>query len=437
MQSRVADRHWSELGKRFLMISFTIKRWAFLCAVLVCVAEPQLSLAQSRTPNNVSPADKRLDSVDNLNRFANGFIQAIKTGDERLFSQVFDFDGLVDREISRIKSNPEVQRGFRDGINGPKGFIRELLNGLSVGIGTEGGIKLIKFHQKDGRKRALFRILLSNGGVNYQDVVLGVDKNGNVYGEDVDLIPSLGLMSLHLRRNYLAAVAATDPGLKEKLSESDQARVEYLQEINNFAKFARERRPVRALECYFALPTVLQKQRDLLMVRLLTAQLRSESEYLAAIEDFQKWYPDDPGIHLISIDYFIMQKQYDRGLQAVEMLSKSLSPDPWLDQLRAVLYLGKKDYDSCRRWANAAIAKEPTLVDPNYALLTAALQSKSFSDIPKVLDRLEKELGIQITDPELVPEYEEFVQSREYQNWKAQRKASAAKTNDRAKTRRR
>ena len=126
MQSRVADRHWSDLGKRFLMISFTIRRWAFLCAVLVCVAGPQLSLAQSRTPNNVSPADKRLDSVDNLNRFANGFIQAIKTGDERLFSQVFDFDGLVDREISRIKSNPEVQRGFRDGINGPKGFIREL-----------------------------------------------------------------------------------------------------------------------------------------------------------------------------------------------------------------------------------------------------------------------------------------------------------------------
>ena len=150
----------------------------------------------------------------------------------------------------------------------------------------------------------------------------------------------------------------------------------------------------------------------------------NDTTYLEAIEDFRKFYPKDPCVALISIDRHIMKNNYDEAINSIEQLQQSVGADPYLLFLKGNVHYLKGDQQSARSLMGEAIQAEPTLQDPYWGLVTVSLSEKDFDETNRLLDQLEEKFQIEFDDLTQIPEYSEYVQSPQYQQWSSRRNSN-------------
>jgi tetratricopeptide (TPR) repeat protein len=344
-------------------------------------------------------------------------------------------DGINAGEASALDANVDLERliarSTRD-TSVPAHFAESFATGMrrsGMTMGKqlvdaqdeESDFHLLRLRMDGGTPHALYRVI-SQAGINYLDFELAKNAQGKVV--IVDIYPHISgeLFSETLRRTYLMAAAEAGLSLMDKLMGKEQEFLKNLPKLLAMQRLTQERKPAEVVKTFGELPASLRQNKLFLLLRLNAASSLEESEYQKAIEDCEKAFPNDPSLALISIDGHMLRKDYAGVMKSIDRLDQRVK-DPYLHYLRGSVMLEKGDGKEARRFFQAAIDAEPTLVSPYWVLIGLSLQDKKYKDTARYLTAIERDAGVELGALTDLEQYAGFVKSPEYKTWNKQRGA--------------
>jgi hypothetical protein len=328
--------------------------------------------------------------------------ETLHAGDLIAANRLLDTGALVERVVAGLHAPQERLESFVDGLivtlQEHAWFGAEVVEALERG----GDYRLLRTFIADGERRVVYRLLTADGGLNYHEMVLERrGLAGPVRVADVYVYLTGERLSESYRRSFLGKDVGDDVASR-------------VAEINGLIHNERFR---EAYARFAELPDSLQNDKTMLIKRLMITQDLDDELYVDAIESFRRLYPDEPALDLISLDGFVLRKQYRSALEVLDRLDARVGGDPYLDVQRAGLFLLQDDYDEAVRYAQSAVAADPFLQPGYWTLASIALETKDWDLLVRALDGLEDNFAVELRDLEEVPEYLEFLDSPEYEDW--------------------
>src|SRR5262249_1542834 len=154
--------------------------------------------------------------------------------------------------------------------------------------------------------------------------------------------------------------------------------------------FARAGQHQEVLTLYDQLPADLQRDKNVLLMRLRAAQAVGDDKYAEAMRDFRTYHSDDPCIDFLSITYYLQTKEFARALQMIDRVEKAIDGDPYLNLLRALVHTEAGDILAARKDDEKALAEEPTLLEAHWDLVRIAMLEKNFTETLERLREIER-----------------------------------------------
>lgn len=130
-----------------------------------------------------------------------------------------------------------------------------------------------------------------------------------------------------------------------------------------------------ALAVIIRLPIELQRDRVFMLRRISLED--DEARYLAAVEDFEKTFPNDPALALLSLDVHLLRNDFVRFHAALDPLEQRVS-DPYLAVMRGDAYVAAELLDEALKHFDVAIEREPDLQDAWEGKATTCVIKKDF-----------------------------------------------------------
>ncbi|MGP0065952.1 MAG: tetratricopeptide repeat protein [Isosphaeraceae bacterium] len=408
--------------------------WRILCIVTLISATASSSWGQaggasSRTRprpgqkaarENAGKAKGALSDSDYLG-FAKAIETAVSTGNQQAFGALMDWEATF-KAMARgwempEKTRQEIFQGLRQGVSQGGGITGQLINNSKQG----GLFTYLRTRENHGRKVVLFRMIkpMTQGGINYFEFVPERSPDGKVRSSDIYIYASGEFISATLRNILLPVISGQSQSFLEKLVTGEKALVKDFPEWTRAATLSQQGKAAEALAIIKKLSPETQKQKMVLLARLQAAQKAGDAEYMAVLEDFRKYYPNDPCLDLISIDSYIMKQSFDGALKAVDRLDKSLGGDPYLNVTRAGISEADGKLEAAKKYSRQAIDEEPTLAAGYLSLVGISLKEKKYEDTLAGLKEIDQKLHLQFNDLSQVPEYAGFVASPQYPKWLA------------------
>lgn len=350
-------------------------------------------------------------------QFADSLEQSVKTGNTDALTASLDMEALTDTALAGLnigaKDMQDFTNGLRSSMSKPTGFSRQIVDNVT----PDGSFRLLRLLTVNNQKRARFRLASSDQGVNYMDFLLSRRANGQVKAVDIHVFMSGELLSATLRRLVLPLAAEKNKGLLARLrgEESD-----YLQSIGDFQKMAQATQQgnhQEAIRLYQGLPASLQKEKMALLLRMRAASALNDAEYTRALEDFRAHHANDPAADIVSIDYYYLRKQPDKALEKIDRLDKAVGGDPYLNTLRAAMMLETNRIAEALRLMEETVKAMPDEKTSLFLLAALYLAERRFDPLPALLDKIQAQGG-SLTDFQQSPDYQAFVRSSAYRQWK-------------------
>jgi hypothetical protein len=262
---------------------------------------------------------------------------AAKEGSAKL-AKHFDFDALGEIALRGLEFDPDFRARLMAGVTGESS--RYAITDQIAGAVKRGGIcKLLRVHRHGGDYAAVFRII-DRGRVNYHDLKLVKEADGNIKIHDSYVLGRGELMSATMRQMLLPSAAKRNGSLLTQM-ESDfvthYPKFEALlkaKEGNDYAKFN---------EVHASMPKSVQETKSVLILRYKTAeQLGKWNDVTVAITDFHRVYPHDGAIDVISLDALILEGKFDEALASIDRIDRLVGRDRFLDKARTDIKALKK-----------------------------------------------------------------------------------------------
>jgi tetratricopeptide (TPR) repeat protein len=351
--------------------------------------------------------------------FANELERGINAREGQVIDDHVDIDRLFERSTKDIPASKKFADGFKKGMRSQgMQFGAQLVRFMD----DSSTFRLLNLRVEKGRTRALYRSA-SDSGLNYIDFDLARDEKGQVI--IVDIYPYIAgeYSSETLRRIYLAGMAELEQGLLDKLMGKEQEFLKNMPKMTQMGRLIQERKHQEALDTYGQMAPVMQKQKSVMLMRLMAAMQVGEAEYQLAIDDLEKTFPGDPSLDLISIDGHVMRQDYAAALRSIDRLDRRVK-DPYLQFMRASVMLGKPDVPEAKKYLQLAIKQDVTLTQAWWALISLSLTDKQYAETARLLTGIERDAGVELADLNGISEYEGFVKSREGKAWLKKRKAA-------------
>ncbi|HYO74434.1 MAG TPA: hypothetical protein VEU33_51000 [Archangium sp.] len=345
--------------------------------------------------------------------------QGIHAGDGSLLDTRVDMERLLERATRGTSAPKAFHEGFSSGVRRSS---MQLGKQLVVTREDESSFRLLRLRMEGGAPHALYRVMTSEGGVNYLDLELARNAEDQVV--IVDFYPYITgePFSETLRRMYLQAAKEAGYNLVDKLLGKEQDFLKNASKLQEMQRQVQEKKFAEVVKTFDALPPSLRQLKPFLLLRLTSAAQLDEAAYQKAIQDFEQAYPNDPSLDLISIDGHMMRKDYATVMKMVDRLDQRVK-DPYLQYLRGSVMLDKGDRKAALGYFKAALAGEPTLTLAHWVLIGLSLQDKQFKDTVRYLDAIERDTSVELGDLESIEEYAGFVKSPEYKAWRKKRAA--------------
>jgi tetratricopeptide (TPR) repeat protein len=381
---------------------------------------PLLLVLLSAQPATVAPAPTApapaMDAA--YVAFTEELEDGINSGDGSALDAHVDLERLIERCTRNTSAPSNFAEGFakgmrRSGVNMGKQLVEAR--------DEESDFHLLRLRMDGGTPHALYRVL-SKAGINYLDFELSKNAKGQVV--IVDIYPHISgeLFSETLRRMYLMAAAEAGYNLMDKLMGKDQDFLKNFSKLQAMQRFTQEHKPAEVVKTFNELPPSLRQNKIFLLLRLTAASNLEEAEYQKAIAEFEKAFPNDASLALISIDGHMLRKDYAGVMKSIDRLDQRVK-DPYLNYLRGSVMLEKEEGKEAHRFFQVAIDAEPTLVPPYWVLIGLSLQDKKYKDTALYLTAIERDAGVELSDLTQLEQYAGFVKSPEYKAWNKQRAA--------------
>jgi len=353
---------------------------------------------------------------------------AVYSGDPVAIDRMIDWDYLGQKSTADIGATEQFRSDFIEGIDRArlegKGFSQSIVEAINKGA----SYTLIHGHVKERRRWLLFRLVHPAGGVNYHDLPLARRLNGKIKAVDIYVYMSGELISEGIRRLYIQAAAQATPGIIDRLTGEDQKFAKFVGKLKEMGDALRTGRFAEVLDIDKSLAPELKKERSVLLIRRQAAQkLGDDAEYSRSIEDYRKEHPTDACIDIISIDYYIMKKQYSEALACVDRLDRAVLGDPYLQSIRAAIHIEENDLAAARSALRKAIDSEPDLAEAYWSVVTVSLKDKNYDETLQTLRIIRDKLGTKVADLTAVPLYKEFLGSPQYQEWLKENQGGVSK----------
>ncbi len=364
--------------------------WA---AALVSLAIGLAGCKKKVTPPKVEPVTDA-----EAKTYADKLQKALKPCDAAAVSALLDVSAMVRLAAAASDAPEAMKRGFVKG---------------AVSVGYKFGTQLCADDRSTytvlrvttvlGKTKALVRSHGDNG-FNYLEVFIGRSESGSVLAYDVYQYLGGERFSEGLRNILDAAVGDRSVMKNPKKLQQTMARVQRL---------VSEKRHAEARAALGSLPPAIRNTQQVMLNDLLIAAELDEPTYLAAITAFEARFPDTPALDMVSIDGFVMRKQYAKAIAAVTKLRTRVGGDPYLDQLHANMLLLQNKYAEARPLVKKVLAEAPELEDAHWQWVSLLLADKKFPETAAALTQLQSRFSADITRSGLrsQPRYAEFVTS--------------------------
>ena len=138
------------------------------------------------------------------------------------------------------------------------------------------------------------------------------------------------------------------------------------------------------------------------------------------IDYYRATYPDDPAIELAATSFYLNTRQYASAIASVDRFDNSIGRDPYLDVLRAQVYLLDDDLKQAAPLADYALAKLPDISAAYEVAIDAAVHAGKNDRAITILDQMHEKLGAELSDGlKSDPKIRKFMDSPEYLEWKS------------------
>jgi hypothetical protein len=366
-----------------------------------------LQLTQAATPAPLTDADCEQFGRDIQTHFAahdpGFYVDAFDPG--AIFDRAFPKDNNAQDDLYDLKLG--TGKGFRESF-------RQSCQQISA-------MKFLRVRQSNGERRVLMRLVTTDMALNYQELILERSPAGKIRIADAFVYASGEKLSDTFRRMLIPIVAEKHKSLIERLlggrSDIVDSAPQWLALVK--ASAAGNHRQVLAL--YDKLPKSVQDDKAFMIYRLKAAQNIDQTVYLDTMDRWRRLYPHDPSIDLISIDAFILRKDFRKGLECVDRLEKSVGGDSFLDFERGLIFKMMNDVPRAETACARAAAVEPEIEPMQFFLLALLVDEHKYAEGVNILSRVEAR-GNQphaklIRMVEGSAGTQGFVKSAEYRKW--------------------
>ncbi len=280
-------------------------------------------LAVLFTTPSCKPETKPL-TAEEVKDFARKLETSVSKRETEFYDNAIDRTTLIKKaKIPSGKNANEFKRGLNSGMN--------MGTTLKQGLSAKATYTLVKQYEKDGIYHLLFR-LYDDGSLNYHDMEL---KRS---GKDVKIADMFVYTSGENLSETLHGIYVQLAGAFADKSSSITPDDEWLKKLPDIRKLMREGKNREAADLYDKIPEKVRKGRAFQILHVEVCSGLEWDEYNAAIEEYKKLFPNEPNMHLLLLDGYIIQKQYDKALNAVNELDKMINKDPFLDYYRYLCY---------------------------------------------------------------------------------------------------
>ena len=270
---------------------------------------------------------------------AKDFARQLQSSVERRESDFFN--EAIDKDIFLKKIG--LNQNGSDG----KAFTSGILSKLNIGTQLTGSIskkatyQLVKQYEKDNKQHLIFR-LYDNGSLNYHDLELTkTDKKVKV--ADLFIYTSGELLSETLHNLFLQ--------MKQVMNKDEMEDADWIDKMPRMRTKLNTGDYEGAMRDFETLPEKIKNLRALALMKIMiTSGLTDESKYSEAIENYQQKFPNEPNMHLVLIDGYIMKKEYDKALQSVNKMDEMINKDPFLDYYRYLISTLLNDKSNAKKY---------------------------------------------------------------------------------------
>lgn len=252
--------------------------------------------------------------------FAKEVAASVAIRNPNVFNNIFDAEALK-KEVLQASDG---KLSYEDLSEIPEGLKKRRMGDEIVDAAKDGGMyEPVKYYEKNDTQHVIFR-LYGNSGLNYHDMFL-VHSGKEVKAADMyfyvtseNFSKSLADISIQLK-NYL------DPGNN------------VVSTINKIKKLRQDGENEKALEVFNQLPDSLRHQKIFQLMHIqLTANL--DDEHAKALDEFQRLFPNEPGMYITAMDIHMSHQEYDKALIDINKMDSIINKDVFLDYYRGLMY---------------------------------------------------------------------------------------------------
>lgn len=354
-------------------------------------------------------------SADEALAFAEQLEMLAVQGDPARVDALFDWHQMVLLAASGLTTDSHLIDEFEQGLIQSVGV--EGIGAAICGACTDGGgYALVRLTEKDDTHSLLFR-LRSTVGLTYHDLVLHQNEQGQVLVKDFFNFGTGELMSQSLRRHLLLAVCRKDPKIRGDLDEQSRLLVEHDQIIQAMRQELSTGNHAQALKLYAKLPEALQKEKSILLSRLVAAKFVGRDQYVEAVNALRRAHPEDIGASLHALGVCLDEKDHWEALRHLGLVEEAVGGDPHLTGLKASIVLEQGNLEKAEQLAKSALERDPYLQEVYWTLVEISLIRKDFAGTVDILSQLVDRFMIDVE--QTAAEHEELLRSPEYRQWAA------------------
>ncbi len=120
-----------------------------------------------------------------------------------------------------------------------------------------------------------------------------------------------------------------------------------------------------------------------------------------------------------------MRGEYDKMVASLDVHSRRIGDDGYLEMMKCSAMLEKGDVAKARRYADRAVQLEPDLFDCLVVSLRCSLLDRKHDDSKRMLDRMTQSWELEDEGLRELEGFSEFIRSNSGRKWDEARKAAA------------
>ncbi|KAB1159581.1 hypothetical protein F7018_04525 [Tenacibaculum aiptasiae] len=340
--------------------------------------------------------------------------KTLTNSNKEYLNKIYSKKSLCDRFLieSNNKKVKNFNKSFYEGFTASFDFGNIVLKEIEKDASYD-YLNIVK--DKEGEYYLLFR--LYGNGLNYhKHLIKEIDGEIRI----VDTYISLTGEYLSDTFGSIYKGVLYKGGLLKSLSKgNNNDSMSDLLKIQKIRNLRSEGKLQEAHDLYNTLSEEGKKKKIFQLSNLLTLADLDEVKYAKAIETYEKQFPNDVSLYLVSIDGYILGEKYDEALQAVDNLDKAIGGDSFLNFIRGNIYFLKSEDKKSEDKFKEVVKEYPNFLDAYDSLLSLYIKSNNVKKAIEILNIMvnDFELPKDILFKTLGENYPEFQKKEEIIKW--------------------